>query len=132
MGRRAPLESGGTRRSSGPSRQRKPGSPRRGRAKSPRRRRPAASPLAGVTILVVDDHEDSRMVLKQMLTAVGARVRLARDGQDGLAQVAVAPSPQVILCDLLMPGMDGLEFARRLRPYRRWARIPIVAVTALG
>jgi len=72
------------------------------------------------------------MVLKQMLTAVGARVRLARDGQDGLAQVAVAPSPQVILCDLLMPGMDGLEFARRLRPYRRWARIPIIAVTALG
>src|SRR5262249_41665726 len=115
---------------------REPGSgPRRQRrvATSPRRRRrPGSSPLVGVTILVVDDHEDSRMVLKQMLTAVGASVRLARDGHEGLAQIGVPPPPNVILCDLLMPGMDGVSFARRLKTQPRWAPIPIIAVTALG
>src|SRR5262249_49796740 len=88
--------------------------------------------LAGWTLLVIDDHEDTRIILSQLLEAAGARVTHACDGYEGLDQLAHGPPPDLILCDPLMPGMDGLEFARPLHADPRWARIPIIAVTALG
>jgi CheY-like chemotaxis protein len=94
---------------------------------------PAAPRLGGLTILVVEDHADSRELLRQVLEPLGPRVLLAENGYDALGILRTEPHPpDVILCDLLMPTMDGLHFAKRLQQAPEWQSIPIVAVTALG
>jgi CheY-like chemotaxis protein len=83
-------------------------------------------------LLVVEDHADSRAILRQFLSALGATVDEAGDGREALAVLA-APRrrPHLILCDLRMPRMDGFALAERLRRDLRWRRVPLVAVTAL-
>src|SRR5262249_35905975 len=66
-------------------------------------------------------------MLRQMLEAMGAGVRLAADGWDGMRYLSTAPD--VVLCDLLMPVMDGFEFVASLRR-SQWSRTPVVAITA--
>lgn len=66
-----------------------------------------------------------------MLEPLGARVLLAEDAHRGL-RVLEQETPHIILLDLLLPGMDGLSFARQVRTEPRWTSIPILAVTALG
>jgi CheY-like chemotaxis protein len=89
--------------------------------------------LGGLTILVVEDHADSREFLRQVLEPLASRVVLAENGYEALAVLRTdSRPPDVILCDLLMPAMDGLNFARRLQQEPEWKSIPIVAVTALG
>jgi two-component system, cell cycle response regulator DivK len=82
-------------------------------------------------VLVVEDHPDSRELLRVMLEPLGAKVLLAEHGRAGL-RLLMDETPHVILCDLLMPRMDGLAFAYHLRLDPRWCRIPLIAVTALG
>lgn len=89
------------------------------------------SRLDGITVLVVDDNPDARAIISQMLEPLGARVLLARDGSEALGMLRNA-APDVILCDLLMPRMDGFELSERIRRDPRRARVPLVAVTALG
>ena len=96
-----------------------------------RRVRAAPLPLTGLTLLVVEDHRDSRELLRQMLTARGARVLLAEHGRDALALLGWE-HPDAILLDLLMPVMDGFTFAEHVQAEPRWAGIPIIALTALG
>jgi CheY-like chemotaxis protein len=88
--------------------------------------------LDGLHLLVVEDHADSRAILRQLLSALGATVDEAGDGREALAHLA-APRrrPHLILCDLRMPRMDGFALAERLREDLRWRRVPMVAVTAL-
>ena len=94
---------------------------------------PKRASLTGLTLLVVEDHADSRELLRRVLEPLGARVLLAENGYEALASLRREPrAPDVILCDLLMPAMDGLSFARRLQQEPEWQSIPIVAVTALG
>jgi CheY-like chemotaxis protein len=89
--------------------------------------------LDGLTILVVEDHADSRELLRQVLEPLATRVLVAENGYEALAILRTdRRPPDVILCDLLMPAMDGLNFARRLQQEPEWKSIPIVAVTALG
>jgi CheY-like chemotaxis protein len=90
-----------------------------------------ASPLGGLTILVVEDHPDSRDALRQVLLSAGAEVVEAANGARALDLLATV-RPDVILCDLLMPHVDGFDFMRRFRG--GWPRtpVPVVAVTALG
>jgi len=66
------------------------------------------------TILVVDDHADSRHVLADLLTSLGCTVVEASSGEEGVRQ-ARACQPQAIITDLRMPGMDGLELIRQIR-----------------
>lgn len=80
---------------------------------------------------MVEDHEDSRDALRQFLEHEGARVLLAADGRDALT-VLRAEAPDVILCDLRMPGMDGFGFMARLRSEPKLARLRVIAVSALG
>jgi CheY-like chemotaxis protein len=87
--------------------------------------------LHGVVILAVEDHQDSRELVVQILRHEGATVLGAHDGQAALKTLE-ARIPDVILTDLLMPGLDGLALARRVKADARWARVPIIAVTALG
>jgi CheY-like chemotaxis protein len=101
-------------------------------ASAPRRAPdPSARRLDRLTILVLEDHVDSREMLRQMLEDLGATVLSAGDGWEGLL-VLRAERPDVILCDLLMPAMDGFAFIAALRRDPRWRRTAVVAVTALG
>jgi two-component system alkaline phosphatase synthesis response regulator PhoP len=80
------------------------------------------------TVLVVDDDPDLRETMQRQLEAFGFRVVLAADGREGLAEVARS-QPDVVLCDLTMPVMDGLEFGRRLRANPQHRRVFLIAVT---
>jgi CheY-like chemotaxis protein len=87
--------------------------------------------FAGATVLVIEDHADSREMMRQMLEALGVRVVLAADGQQALSLFG-AEDPDLIFCDLLMPWVDGYMFIERLRSYPHWKTKRIVAVTGLG
>lgn len=80
-------------------------------------------------ILVVDDVEDGRVLLTQILEHAGFRVAEAADGHQALDQ-AFTLRPSLILMDLSLPGVDGWEVTRRLKTDERTAHIPIVALSA--
>ncbi|MEJ2186989.1 MAG: response regulator [Gemmatimonadota bacterium] len=85
---------------------------------------PAAAP-----VLVVEDDESTRALLRRALEAEGCAVTEATDGRAGLDRVAQRV-PALILLDLMMPGMDGFEFLEELRSHESWRTIPVVVVTA--
>jgi class 3 adenylate cyclase len=80
-------------------------------------------------ILVVDDNEANVDILQTRLTAQGYAVITARDGEEGLARAA-ADLPDLILLDIMMPKIDGLEVARRLKADKTLPFMPIILVTA--
>jgi len=82
------------------------------------------------TILVVDDDEFNIKLLKKMLAIEGHAVRTAASGEEALASVA-EQLPDLVLLDVMMPGLDGLEVARRLKADPRTRPIPIILITAL-
>jgi CheY-like chemotaxis protein len=88
-------------------------------------------PLAGVVVLVVEDHPDGRDALRQLLEWYGAEVLDAEDGCEAL-RLLEAQVPDVIVSDLRMPRLDGFGLAGRVKHDVRWAAVPIVAVTALN
>ena len=65
-------------------------------------------------ILIVDDHEDNVELLKARLEAWGYHTDTASNGNDALAKVEASP-PELILLDVMMPGIDGIEVARRIK-----------------
>jgi len=83
------------------------------------------------TILVVDDETAGRDLLEAILTGAGYRVEQADSGPAALARVDAAV-PELILLDLMMPGMTGFEVCRRLKQHPRTAAVPVIVVTALG
>ena len=85
--------------------------------------------LSGHLILVIEDHDDTREALALLLASLGARVLQAADGRAGLAQLA-RERPGVIFCDIMMPVMDGFEFARRVRRNPAYHTTLLIAVTA--
>jgi two-component system, OmpR family, phosphate regulon response regulator PhoB len=80
-------------------------------------------------LLVVEDHEDTRVLYAECLSKAGFRVQVATNGNEALV-VALAEPPDAIVLDLAMPRLDGWETARLLRAYGRTRTIPIVACTA--
>ena len=89
------------------------------------------SELRGVTVLVVEDDQDTREVLKVMLEMCGARVLCAESARDGLSAFT-REHPQAIVSDIAMPGEDGFELLRRVLEDRvpGTCRIPVLALTA--
>jgi CheY-like chemotaxis protein len=81
------------------------------------------------TILVIEDYTDSRTLLSSLLRAKGYKVLEARDGKEGLLQ-ANRITPDLILMDLAMPEMDGVEATRQLRLRHTLSRTPIFAISA--
>ncbi len=81
-------------------------------------------------ILIVDDDLITRDTLRGLLSGVDSQLIFATNGAEGLAQAA-AFMPDVILLDVMMPGMDGFEVCRRLRADSRLAEVPILMLTAL-
>ncbi|MBI5961276.1 MAG: response regulator [Chloroflexi bacterium] len=84
--------------------------------------------MAGL-ILVVDDSAIQRKIYAATLKASGYEVVTAENGVQGVA-MALETMPALILMDISMPEMDGLEATRELRRYPEMARVPILAVTA--
>ncbi|WP_326540740.1 response regulator [Pseudorhodoferax sp.] len=102
-------------------------------AHSPAPAEPAAEqPLAGLSILVVDDSEINREVAQRILQRQGAAVQLAGDGQQALDLLGNddGAMPDIVLMDVQMPVMDGIEATRRIRQQPQLARLPVVALTA--
>jgi two-component system phosphate regulon response regulator PhoB len=87
--------------------------------------------MAKPKILVVDDEEDILELLRFNLTKEGFAVVCAASGEEALKS-ALAQRPDLVLLDLLLPGMDGLEVARRLKKEDATKEIPIIMVTAKG
>jgi two-component system cell cycle response regulator len=81
------------------------------------------------TVLVIDDDESSLTILVSLVCAAGHTAFGVPSGRDALRNGDYA-APDLILCDVLMPGMDGREVMREFR-YLGLRRVPIVAVTAL-
>jgi PAS domain S-box-containing protein len=83
------------------------------------------------TLLIVDDHSETVELFSELFERVGHRVVAVQSGEEALAQAALE-RPDVVMIDIQMPGMDGLEVIRRLRAAPASATVPIVAVTALS
>jgi CheY-like chemotaxis protein len=81
------------------------------------------------TILVIEDYPDSRTLLSSLLRAKGYKVVEAGDGREGLRQ-AYRATPDLILMDLAMPEMDGIEATRQLRQRHTLSHTPIFAISA--
>lgn len=88
--------------------------------------------LSHLTILVVDDDDDSLQVLTLLLTSCGATVHFARNAAGGLSYISTLPKLDMVVTDIAMPNMDGVAFARAVRQHSRRdrANVPILAVTA--
>jgi CheY-like chemotaxis protein len=80
------------------------------------------------SILVVDDNHDVALVLSELLTEEGYRVRCAFDGQAALREIAREP-PALVLADVMMPHPDGVTLAKQLRPLD--GGIPVVLLSAV-
>ena len=91
-----------------------------------------AQPLAGLHVLLVEDNETNRLVAQVTLERLGASVVEAEDGRAALLQLdTVAPDTfHVVLMDLHMPGMDGLEATRLIRARRELSSLPVLGMTA--
>ena len=80
-------------------------------------------------ILVVEDTEDNRQIIRDLLTSFGYELIEAADGAQGVA-LAESQHPDLILMDIQLPVMDGYEATRRIRAIPELAHIPIIAVTS--
>jgi len=94
-------------------------------------RTPLTAGLPALRLLIVEDNADAADTLRELLEHLGHQVAVAGSGPEALA-TAVAMHPEVILCDLGLPGMDGFEVARRLRQEPTTADVRLVALSGYG
>lgn len=88
------------------------------------------SVFEGRRILVVEDDVRNIFALTKVLEPKGVVVEIARNGKESLARLAREPRVDLVLMDLMMPEMDGLEAMREIRKHERWTGLPIIALTA--
>ncbi|WP_407275645.1 response regulator [Halothiobacillus sp. DCM-1] len=81
-------------------------------------------------VLVIDDDETNRALLRRVLRDTGSEVAEATDGQAGLAWLNNHPAPDLILLDLMMPIMDGFAFLDAMRQLPQYAQLPVIVLTA--
>ena len=87
-----------------------------------------APTLAGRTVLVIEDHRDSREMLAAVLRSLQAHVVEARNVEDAELEVQLT-RPHLVVCDMKLPDGTGLDFVKWLRVQRRGGRTPCIAIT---
>ncbi|MEY4174074.1 MAG: hypothetical protein RI900_1239 [Actinomycetota bacterium] len=92
--------------------------------------RSTGTKLLGSRVLVAEDNEFNQQVVAELLASEGARVTVVSSGPDALERVAAGGEYDVVLMDVQMPGMDGLETTRRLRALEGGADLLVIAMTA--
>jgi len=85
--------------------------------------------MAAAGVLVVDDNDDNCRIIREILVTRGYAVRVARDGQSALREIE-EERPDVVLLDIMMPEMDGMEVLDRIKGNPAHAGIPVILVTA--
>ena len=80
-------------------------------------------------VMLVDDYEDTRQMMRRMLEMCGCRVLEAANGQEAIA-LAQSDPPDLILMDLNMPVLDGFNATLRIREYEATRDVPVIAITA--
>jgi CheY-like chemotaxis protein len=88
--------------------------------------------VAPRTLLLVEDDPELRESIAEVLREAGRTVVCASDGLDALAKLDVVERPCLILLDLMMPRMDGIEFLRRLGKHPRSKDFPVLILSAHG
>jgi two-component system cell cycle response regulator DivK len=83
----------------------------------------------GKRVLVIEDHEDNRRILHDLLTSAGYEPIEAVTGEEGVA-LAETHRPDLILMDIQLPGLDGYEATRRIKANPALRHIPVIAVTS--
>jgi putative two-component system response regulator len=81
-------------------------------------------------ILIVDDSEQNLVILTDLVRSLGHEVETARDGLEALTKLS--PEIDLLLLDVMMPGLDGYAVARRLRADAQWRDLPVIMVTVLN
>lgn len=81
------------------------------------------------TILVVDDNDDSLRIIQMVLESNGFAVRLAKSGKEALESIK-QEVPQLVLLDVMMPEMSGLEVLEKVRASAQTSRVPVILLTA--
>ena len=89
----------------------------------------SAPALSAPTVLVIEDYADTRQLISSILRKDGYHVIEAEDGVEGLLK-ASAGYPDLVIMDLALPEMDGVETARRIRQTPKLSRTPIFVVSA--
>ena len=84
------------------------------------------------TILLVEDDDDSREAFAEILAAEGYAVVAATDGLEALARMMGGAMPSLIVLDVMLPGMDGIEFLRARRAHPRLAAAPVILLSGMG
>jgi CheY-like chemotaxis protein/methyl-accepting chemotaxis protein len=84
----------------------------------------------GAVVLVVDDDMRNTFALSKVLRQKGFRVLMAQDGRTAVEQLHEADAIDIVLMDIMMPGMDGYETTREIRKQERFRSLPIIALTA--
>ncbi len=82
------------------------------------------------TVLIAEDHADSRAAFQALLESVGYRVIVACTGREAV-EIGLRQPPDIVLMDLMMPELDGMEATRQLRASTLYDDVPIIAVSAL-
>ena len=82
-----------------------------------------------VGVLVVDDNDDNLRIIREILVARGYVVRIARDGQSALRLID-EDRPDIVLLDVMMPEMDGMEVLDRIKGSPTHSGLPVILVTA--
>ena len=85
--------------------------------------------MAGKRILVIEDHEENRRLLRDLLTSFGYELIEAVTGEDGVI-AAENERPDLVLMDIQLPGIDGYETTRRIKAKQALNHIPVIAVTS--
>ena len=85
--------------------------------------------MAGRQVLVVEDNEKNMKLVRDVLQATGYRTLEATNGEDAI-ELALSHAPALVLMDVQLPGIDGVEALARLRRDERTAAIPVLALTA--
>jgi CheY-like chemotaxis protein len=83
-----------------------------------------------LSILIIDDNAHLQMAFKKILTTAGYKVHLATDGEEGL-RLAINKTPDVILLDMLLPKLSGLDVLRALKENSAAMNIPVIALSGL-